>query len=712
MKVMLILLNLFFTLSLQANSACDQSLQTNPLLQKSQLDLEAFRFDLIKLEHFKPALKQSYEMADQRLNQLLTDQNPPSLVNTIEALLDLDREFENVQYLLSVYSSHLTTPDNQELLTELDELETELNLKLTQKIYTNALLYQRFKTVSLLKNLNTAQKKFLKEQLESFERNGLNFSPQQLAEYQMLSQALSAARTSFQNKNQDQDRLANNYLHVTNRSELEGLPERTLLNGQANANKLGLTGWVFSPADADYVDILDSAKHESLRFKMWYLGSTSNARGDQFDTSIDVKSIIKLEQKLAQLQGFPTPAEKHLDGNMAKTADQVKAFYRGFIQQSFIKAKADLQELQNFKNRISRNRSPLEKWDYRFWLNQYRKANFGFDEDQFRPYLEFSKVLNGVFKIVYQLYGIEFVARLDLPKFHPELHIYELKKSNQSIGLLYFDPFSRDEKQSGAWMSSLVAHEKLKDGRSQPIISIISTDFQKSVSGATYLKRENVITLLHEMGHALHSFASTAENRNQSGTRGVSRDMVELPSQFMENYFFEYEVLKQFATNDQGRPVPRSLFDAMMKARLFGQGQKTLQQLLTSGLDIELFSQPQLDESFTILAFEDQIFSPYQLFPKTPEGLIRGQHLNTFSHIMMGGYTAQYYSYLWSEVLAFDAFGAFKEAGNIFDPSLAKKFEKLLAAGSTQDADVIYREFRGRDLSYDAFLKAKGLSLP
>lgn len=712
MKFLFIFVSLFFSTTVHSQSACNLSLQNNPLLQPSTLDLGAFRFDLIKLEHFKSALQQSFQLADQRLDAMITNQNPPSLDNTLQALLDLDREFENIQYLLSIYNNNLATPENQNLLTELDELETDLGLKINEKLYSNKQLYQRFKTVYSSAPLTQAQKKFFKEQLDQFERNGLSFNAQQLAEYQTLSQMLSMTRTSFHNKNLDQNRLANNHLHITDLKELKGLPERTLIHAKANADKLGLAGWVFSPASADYTDVLDYADSSILRFNMWYLASTANARGDQYDTSQEVKTIIQLEQKLAKLQGYATPAEKHLDGNMAKSAAEVRSFYQGFVSQAFKKAQKELTTLQVFKNKITGHTEKIEKWDNRYWLNQYRKANFSFDENQFRPYLEFNKVVKGVFEIVRRLYGIEFVERHDLPKFHSDLQIFELKKSNRSIGLLYFDPFSRDEKKSGASMSSLVAHEKLKNGRIQPIISLITTDFQKSTNGATYLKRSNVITLLHEMGHALHSFASTAENRYQSGTRGVPRDMVELPSQFMENYFFEYDTLKQFATNDQNQPIPRSLFDAMMSARLFGQGQATLQQLLVSGLDIELFSKAELEPNFNILAFEDQIFLPYRLFPKTPDGLIRSQHLNTFSHIMMGGYTAQYYSYLWSEVLAYDAFAAFKEKNNIYDFDLARKFEQLLAAGSTQEADAIYRQFRGRDLSYEAFLKAKNLSLP
>lgn len=705
-------ISFLFTSWLAANSICESSLNSNPLLVNSQLHLGAFRFDLIKLAHFKPALEHGFLIANQRLEKMIADNRKPSIENTLQALMDLDREFESVEYILSIYSDHLATTENQPLLNELDELSSSMSIELNQKVFSNPILYKKIKALSDGKNLSAAQKKYVQELIESFERNGLNFNPDQLVAFKTLSQKLATVRNSFQNKNLDQDRLKNNYLHVLNKSELIGLSERTLLNGKNNAKTLNLDGWVFSPASGDYIEILDSAEHEPLRFKMWYLASNSNSRGDQYDTSEDVKTIIKTEQELALLQGFPTPAEKHLHNNMAKSAQQVKAFYRGFIKQAFEKAKSELENLQNFKNQRTGNTAPLRQWDYRYWLNQYRKAFFNFDENQLRPYLEYSKVLKGVFNIIKNLYGIEFVQRFDLPTFYPGVQVFELKRAQQSIGLLYLDPFSRDEKKSGAWMGSLVAHEKRSDGQSQPIISIINTDIQKSLEGPTLLRRGDVITLLHEMGHAMHSFASKAENRYQSGTRGVPRDMVELPSQFMENYFFEYDVLKQFATNSQGEPLPYSLFESMIKARSFGQGQSTLQQLLTAGLDIELFSKASIDSNFDILEFEDSIRMPFQLFPKVPEGLIRGKHLNTFSHIMMGGYTAQYYSYLWSEVLAFDAFAAFKETGDVFNPAQAKKFESLLAAGSTKEADVIYREFRGRDLSFEAFLKAKGLSLP
>lgn len=703
---------LFATLSLkvQSHSLCNTSLNNNPLLEKSQLALGAFRFDLIQLDHFKPALEASYLLAMTRLYHLIADQSPVTIENTLQTFLNLDPELERVQSLLNTFSDHLATPTNQQMLADLEELSTQLNLKFTEKIYSNLNLYHKFQTLARSPKLTNAQKKMIKNLLQEFERNGLRFTPQELDQFQSLNQQLSDTRTRFNNKLIDQNRLANDYLEVKNPAELNGIPENTLINGKANAKKLGLTGWVFSPATLDYFDIMTYATSPQLRFNMWYRASTSNTRGDQYDTSLEVLEIIKLEQQLAKLQKFDSPAEKYLDGNMVGSADKVKTFYRGFLQQTFDKAKADLHRLQQFKKSMTGD-GTIKKWDQLFWLNKFRKSKFSYDEIQMRPYLEFSKVVHGVFDIIKKLFGMELIERYDLPKFHPQVHIYEVKKANKAIGLLYFDPFARDDKKSGAWMQSLVQHEKLTNGQFQNAISLISTDFQQNSVGKTYLSPSDVTTLLHEMGHAIHTFASTAENRYQSGVRGVPSDMVELPSQFMENYFYQYDTLKHFAINEQGEPLPRSLFDAMMTARLFWQANQILNSLLLSAVDIELFSQAKLNENFNILDFENQIWSPYKLYPETPKKLIQGQILNSFSHIMMGGYTAQYYSYLWSEVLSLDAFKAFQETGDVFNQNQAQKFLELLAAGSSQNAGELYRNFRGRDLSFEAFLNDKGLKL-
>ena len=672
----------------------------NPLLAESPLPFGAPVFDRIEEADYLPAFKEAIDRAKADIDTIVSNPEAPTFTNTIEALEDAGADLDRTSNIFFNLTEACTSDTMDSIAEEVSPLLTQHSMS----ILFNEALFARVKAVweqrASLK-LDTEQAKLLEETWKSFARHGANLPPEGKKRFAEISEELSLSTLKF---GQNVLAATNAFtLHLTDESELEGLPGfvRDLAASEAATRKE--EGWTFTLHQPSYGPFLKFSARRDLREKMWRAYNSKCIGGENDNTAL-IRKIVALRTEKAQLLGYPTYAAYALEERMAKTQQTVEAFLKRLMEPSLPAARNDVAEIADYA-REKGFTGELMPWDFSYWAEKYQKERYDLDDELLKPYFRLDAVQEAVFDLAGRLYGLQFKQRNDLPVYHPDVRVFEVTaESGRMMALLYLDYFPRESKRGGAWMTSFRELSCRGGEEQRPFVSIVTNFTKPTASTPSLLTFGEVTTLLHEFGHGLHGMLAEGRYKSLTGTN-VVRDFVELPSQLMENWALEPEWLQTFARHWQtGEVIPQEYIDRIVAARNFLAGYAQVRQLQFGLTDMAWHSVTGAPAEDPI-AFEQETLRPTAVLPQVP-GIVFSP---SFNHIFSGGYAAGYYSYKWAEVLEADAFAFFKEKG-IFSREAAECFRsELLSKGGSVDADVLYRNFRGRDPEPDALLRKLGL---
>ena len=673
---------------------------TNPLLSTSFDTLfQTAPFDVIKPEHFKPAIEKFIELTKSEIQEIVENTEIPTFVNTVEALEFSGRQLDRISNILANLNSAETNNDLQQVADTVMPMLTELG----NDIMLNAALFQRIKYVfehQEAEKLNPEQKRLLEKTYKSFVRNGANLTAGQKDSLRQIDQELTKLKLDF-SKNVLNETNAFQ-LHITDEADLEGLPETHKQAAAELAKQQHKQGWIFTLHYPSYVPFMKYISKRDLREKMAIAYGTRAYKDNEYNNEQNVKDIVRLRRQRANLLGYATHADFVLEERMAKNPQTVMQFLEDLYIPSYPAAKKDIEKLSNLAQ--ADGIDPLQPWDISYYMEKLKKIELDLDEEQLKPYFKLENAITGVFEIARRLYGLHFVENKQIATYHPDVTAYEVSdEKGEMIAVFYTDFFPRAGKRQGAWMTSYKSQWKKAGENSRPHISIVCNFTKPTADQPSLLSFNEVTTLFHEFGHALHGMLANTTYPSLSGT-SVYWDFVELPSQIMENWAYEKEALDLFAKHyETGESIPESLIEKIKKSMQFMEAYASLRQLRFGFLDMD-YHYKQNHKIEDIGAFEKQSFEKTRLAPHNDKTNMSV----AFGHIFPGGYSSGYYSYKWAEVLDADAFELFKEKG-IFDKETAGKFKELLQSGGSVHPMELYKNFRGREPKVAALLKRAGL---
>ena len=680
----------------------EKQMNDNPLLTEWNTPYGVPPFNLIKTEHYLPAYNEAMKMHNAEIEAIVNSKEEPDFNNTIaaldysgELLIRVDNVFENV-------NEANTNPEMQKIAKEVAPLLSAHY----DNIWLNDKLFARVKAVNDIKealNLTTEQQMLLKKVYDNFVRGGANLPEDQKAEFRKINEQLSLLSINF-----GENLLAetNDFtLVIEDEKDLSGLPESVKATAAETAKEQGLEGkWVFTlqkPSLIPFITYAENRENREYLFKGYIERGNNN---NEHDNKAIVSEIVNLRLRRANMLGYDTHADYVLDNNMAKTPDKVYGLIESLMDAGLVVAKQEVKDLQALIDKEGEN-FKLEPWDWWYYTEKLKKEKYAFDDETLRPYFVLENVQKGLFTVANKLYGLQLTERTDLPVYHPDVKVYEVKEADGSvIGILYMDFFPRESKRGGAWMSSFRKQYKKDGGNVVPVIQTVFNFTKPTGDKPSLLSFDEASTMFHEFGHALHGLLSNCTYISLSGT-AVPRDFVELPSQIMENWAAEPEVLKMYALNYKtGEPIPDELIEKMKNAGHFNQGFITVEFMSAALLDMDWHTITE-QKNYDVTEFENASLEKMHMIPE----IVVRYRSTYFAHIFSGGYSSGYYSYAWAEVLDADAFEAFKENG-IFDQATARAFrENILSMGGTDDPMKLYVQFRGREPKTEAMLKRKGL---
>lgn len=675
---------------------------TNPFLQKFTTFDSAIPFDQIQIEHFKPALDETVAMAKKNVETIKKNPAAPTFANVIEAL---ETSSEQMGQVLTVFGNLESAHGNEELMKLAPEMY-QTAARFSSDVSLDAELFAKIKKIHDQKDqlkLTAEQSMLLDKTYKSFVRNGALLSAEAKEKVRQIDQELAALAPQF---SENVLKSTNAFeMYVERKEELEGLPESALEAAALAAEKKGKKGqWLFTLHVPSYLPLVTYAKNRSLREKI-SLAFASRAFNDSFDNQNNIKKIVSLRHERAQVLGFKTHADFVLQERMAQTPQTVQQFLARLAQAGQPAGRRDVEEVREFAKRLD-GLNELKPWDFPYYSEKLKEEKYAFNEEDLRPYFQLEKVVEGVFEHAKRLYGLTFKENSSLPVYHPEVKVYEIyeEKSKRYMGLFYTDFFPRETKKAGAWMTTY-REQGLHEGVvCRPHVSIVCNFTKPTATKPSLLTYDEVKTLFHEFGHALHGMLADSQYKSLSGTN-VYWDFVELPSQIMENWVGEKEGLDVFAKHfETHQPIPADLVAKLKRAQKFQSGWMMMRQLQFATLDMTWHTaNPTTIQD--VDQFETQATENTRLVPKLP-----GTNSScAFSHIFAGGYSAGYYSYKWAEVLDADAFEFFQEKG-IFNPQVAQAFkENILSKGGTEHPMELYKKFRGREPDPNALLRRDGL---
>ncbi len=674
----------------------DPAQAANPFFHAWKTPFGVPPFAQIKEDHFMPAFLEGMARHRAEIKAIAESKAKPTFKNTIEAMENSGRFMEPVGAVFGHLAGAETNPRLQAISRELAPLRSAHY----DDINFNEKLWLRVKAVwekRGAEKLNPEQLRLLEDHYKGFVRAGANLNPEQKARMRAINTELSRIGVQFG------DRMLKAtkdfQLLVEKPAELAGLPEGARSAAATAAKKAGKEGqWLFNLDGPSLWPFLQYAENRELRRQM-LTAYTERCNGGEQDTRAIASRIAAMRAEKAKLLGFPTWADFILDENMAKNPKGVYGLLDQLWQPALEVAKQDRADLQALLEKDLPGEK-LQAWDWRFYEEKVRKARFDLDEEVLKPYFPIDQVREGAFQVARKLYGITFTELKDMPTYSSEVKVFEVKeKDGRPVGIFYVDYHPRPGKRGGAWCGRL----RSGDGAIRPIVTNVCNFTRPSGDKPALLTPDEVETLFHEFGHALHGFFYAGKYR---GLAGTPRDFVELPSQIMENWAMEPEVLKLYAKHYKtGETIPDALILKMQKAGTYGQGLKTVEYLGAALLDMAWHTQVEPKER-DAMAFEKATFEKLGLIPEIPSRY----RTPYFNHIWAGGYSAGYYAYIWSAVLDSDAFQAFVEKKNLFDPATAAAFRKeVLEKGGTADAASLYRAFRGRDPRVEPLLVKRGL---
>ncbi len=674
---------------------------SNPLLKDWNTPYSTPPFNLFESIHFKHAVEESIKTAEKEINYITENPEPPGFENTIAALDQAGEKLGRISSILYNLNSAETNKELQEVAQEVSPLLTRFSNDIT----LNFKLFERIKKVfeNREKSGLTAEQKILTERKHrNFLLGGAGLPEKERKRFREISEELSLLALKFDENVLEE---TNSFeLHLTDFTDLEGLPESLIEMASMEAKKRDKEGWVFTLHSPSFVPFMRYSEKRELRRKLFMAYSSRSFRGNEFDNSGYVIKIVRLRSEISGMLGFRNFAELTLGDHMADSPEKVNKFLEELFMASVNAGKRDFETLKNFAGSCGHT-GPLERWDWAFYSEKLRKKAFDIDDEILKPYFRLENVESAVFELATTLYGIKFHINNEIPVYHPEVKSYEVYDSDGTfLSILYVDYHPRKGKNGGAWMTSY-RDQKIENGiDTRPLISIVANFSRSTETRPSLLTFNEVTTFLHEFGHALHGILSKCTYESLSGTN-VARDFVELPSQFMENYAYEKEWLDSWARHYiTGKKIPDKIIRKIKEAKTFNEGYACLRQLGFGFLDMAWHTISNTPDVY-ISDFEAKAMAKTELLPKA-----EGTNMSTsFGHIFAGGYAAGYYGYKWAEVLDADAFSYFTETG-IFNKTTAAAFRKnILEKGGTEKPSDLYIRFRGKEASMEALLKRSGL---
>jgi peptidyl-dipeptidase Dcp len=675
----------------------------NPLLEIWSTPFEVPPFNLIKTGHFKPAIELAIKSAAEEIKSVSDNSALPTFDNTIAPLESAGENLGRISSILFNLNSAETNKDLQAVTREVSPLLTRFSNDIT----LNEKLFERVKKVFDTKEnslLSTEQKILTERKYRNFILGGAGLKEEDRKRFREISEDLSTLSLKFEENVLEETNTFE--LHLTENSDLAGLPQSLIELAETEALNRDKDGWVFTLHFPSYVPFMQYSEKRDLRAKLFNAYSSRAFKENQYNNSNNVLKIANLRLEIANLLGFGTFAEMILGDRMADTPAKVEKF----LEELYIASKP--AALRDFNNIIlfadsSGLQGNLERWDWAYYSEKLKKKMFDIDDEILKPYFSLEKVEDAIFGLATRLYGITFAQNTTIPVYNPDVKTFEVYDEDGSfLSLLYMDYHPRAGKNSGAWMTSYRDQRNSNGIEIRPLISIVANFTRPTNSGPSLLSFNELTTFLHEFGHSLHGMLSKCTYESLSGTN-VARDFVELPSQFMENFAFEKAWLDTWASHWQtGEKIPDEIIMKIKEASAYNEGYSCYRQLGFSFLDMAWHTITNHVEA-NITDFETKAMGRTELFPK-----VEGVNMSSsFGHIFGGGYAAGYYGYKWAEVLDADAFSFFKETG-IFNRETAISFRKnILEKGGTEKPQYLYLRFRGKEPSNDAFLKRSGLLL-
>ena len=671
------------------------NMEKNPLLTESTLQYGAPQFDKIENQHYLPAFRKGIEIAKAEIDAIVNNPEEPTFENTIEALEYGGRMLNRTSAIFYNLMEADNSDELQDIAEEISPMMTELSMYSSH----NEILFSKVKKVydkreSL--NLTYDQKMLLEKTYKSFTRSGAALNESDKKKYEDIQQQLSLLSLEF-SKNALASTNAFSMI-LTDKAEIEGIPDFVLEAARQSAQDKGVEGWLFDLSAPSYSGFLKYADRRDLREKI-YKAYNKRASEGETDNSEVIKKMATLRYQEAALLGYKDYADYQTEERMVKSGDNVRAFMKKLMEPAMPVAQEELADLEKYARAHGFNGDKIMPWDFSYYAEKMKVENYDLSVEELKPYFRLEDCIDAVFSLANRLYGISFVET-DLPVYHKDVKVYDVfDKDGSHLALFYADFFPRESKRNGAWMTSFSDQYIYEGVEHRPFISLVTNFTKPTADKPSLITHDEFTTLLHEFGHSLHGMLAKGRYPGLTGT-SVDHDFVELPSQIMENWAFEPEFLNTFAKHYQtGEPIPAELIKKIVDAKNYMSAYYHMRQLNFGTIDMAWHT---ITEAPTMSAidFENAYTTVSNVLPVVP-GCITS---TSFSHIFSGGYAAGYYSYKWAEVLAADGFSLFQEKG-IFDAETAAKFRHLLEMGGSVDAAELYREFRGHDPEPEALLR-------
>ena len=681
-----------------------ETTMTNPFFEPFDTEYGVPAFNEIETAHYMPAFKEGMKQQNTEIQAIIDNKEAADFENTIAAM---DYSGATLNRVSDVFYNMTECNTNEEIQAIAKEIAPVLS-KHSDDIYLNEALFKRVDAVYQNRDnedLNTEQKMLLEKIYKRFVNGGANLPAEKKDRFRAINERLSLLSLEF---GENLLKETNNYtLVITDKADLAGLPQWVIDGAAAEAASRELeNSWVFTLQKPSWIPFVQYAENRDLRKQLLLAYAKRGDNDNEYDNKAIAMEMVNLRVEKANMLGYETWADYKLSDRMAESPQHVYDLLEEIMTKALPVADKEMQDMQKLIKKEGGN-FDLEAWDWWYYAEKVKAEKYAFNDEALKPYFSLDNALyKGVFGVTNKLYGLKYVERTDLPVYHEDVKVFEVQEADGTlIGILYMDFFTRESKRGGAWMTSFRKQMRTQDGENVlPVIQVV-TNFSKPVGDApALLSLDETLTLFHEFGHALHGLLSECTYHSISGT-AVPRDFVELPSQVLENWATEPEVLDMYAFHyETGETIPAELVAKMKKSGTFNQGFAVVEFMSAAILDMDMHTikeQTDLDAN----TFEANVMKRINMMPE----IIVRYRPTYFAHIFSGGYSAGYYSYTWAEVLDADAFEAFKENG-LFDQATAKAFRKnVLSAGGSDDAMKLYKQFRGQDPSAEAMMKRKGL---
>lgn len=682
----------------------------NPLLTEWTTPFGIAPFDLIRPEHFRPAVEEAIDVAKKEIDQIVSNPAKPDFTNTIEALDKAGSLLNRITPVLFNLNSSDTTPELQEAAREVSPLLANFSNDIT----LNAELFKKVRSVYEMRQslvTDPEQLILLDRRYKSFVRGGAGLTDDEKERFRAITVELSTLSLKF-----EENVLAetNDFtLHLTSEDDLAGLPDGVREAAAALAHEKGMEGWLFTLHAPSFVPFMQYADRRTLREEMFRAYARRGFRGNEFDNRELVLRICELRLEMARLLGYPTYAAYALEERMASTSGEVNRFLRDLLEASAPAGRRDLKDIEDYA-RSKGHEGRLERWDWAYWSEKLRMERFSIDDEALRPYMPLEKVREAVLGLATMLYGLTFTENKNIPVYNEEVTAFEVHDAGRGIiAILMLDFHPRKGKSGGAWMTGFREQWRENGKRIIPVVSLVMNFTRPTPARPSLLSHSEMNTFLHEFGHALHGMLSDCTYESLSGTN-VKRDFVELPSQIMENWAWEKEWLDMWAADYRtGEKIPEEILLRLKESLTYNEGYACMRQLSFGLLDMawHTIEEPFRDDSgkpagFDIVSFERAAMAPAELLPPADGACMSV----SFAHLFAGGYAAGYYGYKWAEVLDADAFSLFREKG-IFNPETAGSFRRnILEKGGSREPDELFRTFRGREPSIEPLIERSGFN--